>query len=217
MEHLNLLCVVIRSNIEGLGNVLRKFDDRIKEIERKNLKLQGGENIRITQTGTTVIINADPAGDSSSPVASKTCTFVFSKFDIVIPPADSNGVPSTEPTTFKVKSLGGTINGLIPDNFNNIVGFDDQTDVFVTLDAQIGSTGIETLSYNIHSDVPDIVPQYGEGLPPSEYRVLAFVVMKGNITSSLCPSLFISPEVAYLDQSTDPFVPMMTWSVTNAD
>jgi hypothetical protein len=208
---------MIRSNIDGLGPVLRKFDERIKELERAYLKeIKGGENIRITRTGRTAIINASPAGDSSAvPVSSVACDFVFQKYDSVTPPPNADGSPSSSPTTFNIRALGGTINGLLPDNYNNIGSFDSDTDAYVTLRATADTTGITTLTYESSSSVPNITPQYADGAPPSEISFFAFMCINGQITSSLCRSLNLSPEVAYLDQSSTPYKNICTWSVTN--
>lgn len=209
---------MIRSNIQGLSQVLNSFDMRIREIERKTIDVQGGENIRITQTGQTVIVNADPAGDSATaPVVSRSCAFVFQKFDIVTPQANSDGTPSDLPTTFKIRATGGTINGLLPENYDNIGSFDDQSESYVTLKATADTTGITTLRYEKSSSIPAITPQYQDGAPPSNIAFFAFMCINGRITSSLCSSLNISPEVAYLDQSSTPYKNICTWSVTNAE
>ena len=209
---------MIRSNIDGLGPVLRKFDERIRELERAYVKeIEGGENIRITRTGKTAIINADPAGDSTASTSpSVSCDFVFQKYDIVTPAPNSDGTPSSSPTTFKIKATGGTINGLLPDNYDNIGGFDSDTSVYVTLKATADTTGITTLTYESASSVPSITPQYADGAPPSEISFFAFMCINGKITSSLCRSLNLSPEVAYLDQSSTPYKNICTWSVTNS-
>lgn len=209
---------MIRSNIQGLAQVLNKFDQRIRQIERQSLDLQGGENIRITKSNGQAIINADPAGDSAVVSApSKSCAFVFQKFDIVTPPPNSDGTPSTAPTTFKVRATGGTINGLLPQNYDNIGSFDDQTDAFVTLKATTDTTGITTLEYETSSSMPAIAPQYADGAPPSNVIFFAFMCIEGKVTSSLCSSLQIKPEVAYLDQSVTPYRNICTWSVTNVE
>ena len=208
---------MIRSNIQGLSQVLNGLDQRIREMERRTYDVLGGENIRITKTGQSIIINADPAGDSSAPVVSKSCAFVFQKYDIVTPPPNSDGTPSTAPTTFKIRATGGTINGLLPDNYDSIGSFDDQTDAYVTLKATTDTTGITTLTYEKGSSIPAITPQYQDGAPPSNIEFFAFMCIEGRITSSLCSSLNISPEVAYLDQSTTPYRNICTWSVTNAE
>ena len=208
---------MIRSNIQGLGKLLQKFEDRIKNLERNSIStIEGGENIRINKAGNKAIINADPAGDSSAPVVTTQCDFVFSKFDIVVPDPDPNtGQPSTDPTTFKIKSTGGTLNGLLPANFQSIGEFDDQTDAFVTLDATVDTSGVTTLQYTKRSSIPDIEPQYSVGAPPSNLQFFAFMVIGGKITSSLCSNLFASPEVAYLDQTVQPYQNICTWNITS--
>ena len=204
---------MIRSNIEGLGSVLRKFDERIRELERKSLhRIEGGENIRVSHSGNFAIINADPAGDSGVSAPTTSCDFVFQKFDVDTPEV-SAGEESV--STFKIKATGGTINGLLPSNYDNIGDFASDTDAFVSLVATADQTGITTLQYEIGSAPPEISPQYEEGAPPSEVKMFAFMVTKGSVKSSMCRSLIMTPEVAYLDQSTSPYKNICTWNITN--
>lgn len=204
---------MIRSNIDGLGSLLRKFDDRIKELERKTLQgIDGGENVRVSYSRNRAIINANPAGDGGAVVSATSCDFVFQKFDIQTPePVADEEVDST----FKIRATGGTVNGLLPSNYDEIGDFSTGSDAFVSLLATADQTGITTLQYKIESTPPAISPQYEEGAPPSEVSMFAFMVTNGSIKSSLCRSLIMTPEVAYLDQSTSPYKNICTWNISN--
>lgn len=183
----------------------------MERLERQKIRITGGENCRVTQFGRDYVVNAMPAGDSAGTATAESCEFGFVKYDVVPPPTGT-----TDPTQFKIGATGGTLNGLLPQNFNNIGDFDSDTTAYVTLDATADSSGVTTLQYTKLDAIPDIKPQYGIGAPPSEIRFFAFMVVGGNITGSLCRNIFINPEVAYLDESTSTPRNICTWSITNS-
>lgn len=139
----------------------------------------------------------DVGGGSGS---SEVCNFLFEKFD-----ENSN--------SFKIRSLGGTINGLIPSNTLDIGTFSSNQNYFVTLVADVDVSGITALRYEVDTNLPSISPQYNNATPPPQFKIFAFMCIEGEITSSLCKSLQASPEVAYLDQSKDPYENVCTWSI----
>lgn len=199
---------MLRSNIDGLADVLNRFEDRLRVVESLEQRIIGGDNIRVNKLAGSIIINADPAGDSA-PSASEPCTFIFAKFDQSEPSSDSEDATYN----FKLKALGGTVNGLIPANYEDIGTFSSDTNYFVTLDVTTDATGITQLEYKKHTQLPAITPQYAEGLPPSDLQFFACLITEGSVTSSLCKNISLIPQVAYLDKSAEVLKTMYTWQV----
>lgn len=130
----------------------------------------------------------------------ESCNFQFEKFDV-------------NQNSFNIRSLGGTINGLIPSNVDDIGSFNNDQDYYVSLVGSVDKSGITILRYVVETSPPEIKPQYNAASPPSEFKIFAFMCISGQISSSLCKSLQITPEVAYLDQTSDPYENICTWSI----
>ena len=199
---------MFRSNIDGLADVLNRLDDRLRVVENIDERIVGGDNIRVKKLGGSIVIDADPAGDSSAPTG-ETCSFIFSSFGQAENSDDGEG-------SFKVRALGGTVNGLIPANYADIGSFSPSQTYFVTLDVNTDNTGITSVQYTTHNQLPEIKPQYAEGLPPSQIQFFACLITEGVVTSSLCRNIAMIPQVAYLDKSEEIIKTMYTWQIDDA-
>ena len=201
---------MIRSNIQGLGKLLNKFNDRIDKLERKNFEVVGGENIRVTTSGMTKIINGDPAGDSAPQESSGiTCPWRVSAEILTL----SSG------KKYKLKTDAGTINGLIPENYDDIITLDEDEEKYLYYEAVTSQGTIGSLRIKASDDVPDTQTPFTEGYLPTTIKGLVAYWKDNKVQYSwMCNNIVLSPDLAYTLDDPQNFgnkLNYYTWVETN--
>jgi len=192
---------MIKSNIKGLANVLNKFDQRLKEIEK--VKIKGGLNTTIKQTGNTLTINSEAQGEGGGGSVS-----IYYPWQIYMytEPTPEGADPQEDPVK-KIRCKGGLLNGLIPNNVDeDLISASSDANYYVYVEANFnGATIVKVeLKAVLASSAPNLEYSYNKGSPPQDFRHLIGVVSDKAVSDQyLRKNLKVRPVIAYREKTGD--------------
>lgn len=195
---------MIKSNIKGLASVLNKLATRITKLEKTAKQVVGGKGVRVRETSSSYIVNGD-AGQGDSMNTESSCSFGF----YVTSEESDDGV------NYFLRSSGGTLNGVLPLNYNLITQVFPVSQDFIYLIADTTTDGIYNVRYEKHPNIRSFTAPFGRNVPPDEFAILVAIVRNLSVKSFICENLSIAPQLVYRDESAYPPVPVYSWAHNN--
>ena len=195
------------TNIKGLDSLVGAIDAKLNHVDAKHqsLDIQGGAGILVTRMGNQYVIGLQD-NNNNSIIDTKP-------WDIVI-----NRREGTD-DTYYASTLGGTINGYLPDNWDDIADInDDDEPQYVILQCQTSYYGIEQAEIILDSIQPDTNRIYSVNSLPTEFELLIAIIAQKKITNQFYRGHLQSmPTLAYsfenLDRESD-LDHYYTWSLS---
>jgi hypothetical protein len=183
----------MNTNIQGLSNALEVLNRKIELLNRRidGINISGGDNVMVTRNGSSFVIdslNSDVAGES------EWCPWKV----VITKKTDNDGKE-----TYEASTRGGTINGLVPDNFLNFDTISKEDNKWVYWEADTDNNGISTLSIKTSEEEPETNFKFMEEAVNTTIRGLVAYIWKGQIAVQfMCDNVVARPVVAY--QINDP-------------
>jgi hypothetical protein len=169
-----------------IANAMNEIVEWVEQMPKPKI-VTAGPNILVREDDTSISIEGAPAGESGG--GTEACVFKL----ILENDGDENK---------KVTASAFTVNGLLPDNLDDIGSVSNEGTYYVVLNAGSSQSGITELSYAIEEEF-SLEPQYKENLPPTSIKILAAVIQNANYTPALCAPIFMSPAIAYTDMDAN--------------
>ena len=174
------------SNISGLSSALEAVKRKIDLLERdmKQIDVVGGGSILVSRINSKFIINS--ANDQSGDIQGSYPWYVnVEKLD------------STEDVkNFRLRTNGGMINGLLPDNFDDIEEVTDDDELYVYWEAEINGEEITNLSIKTSADKPETqLKMEEEALPTNVIGLVGFFYKGGMKYQFIKNHLDLRPEL----------------------
>ena len=159
------------SNIGGLDSALLRVERKIDLLERdvKQIDVVGGGSILVSRINSKFVINS--ANDQSGDIQGSYPWYVnVEKLD------------STEDVkNFRLRTNGGMINGLLPENFDDIEEVTDSDELYVYWEAEINGEEITNLSIKTSADKPETQLKMEEEALPTKVLGLVGFFYKGGM------------------------------------
>ena len=174
------------SNISGLSSALEAVKRKIDLLERdmKQIDVVGGGSILVSRFNSKFVINS--ANDQSGDIQGSYPWYVnVEKLD------------STEDVkNFRLRTNGGMINGLLPDNFDDIEEVTDNDELYVYWEAEINGEEITNLSIKTSADKPETqLKMEEEALPTNVIGLVGFFYKGGMKYQFIKNHLDLRPEL----------------------
>lgn len=201
----------MNTNIQGLNNALEVLNRKIELLNRRidGINISGGDNVMVTRNGTSFVIDSL----SSSDIAGNSDWCPWKVF--LTKKTDDNGNE-----TYEARTMGGTINGLVPDNFLNFDTISKDDNKWIYWEADTDNNGISTLSIKTSETEPDTNFKFMEEAVNTTIRGLIAYMREGQIVAQfLCDNIVARPIVAYQINDPDDFDILKsyyTWHVAPA-
>lgn len=152
----------MNTNIQGLNHALEALDRKIALLDRKLelLDIQGGNNVLVSRNGSSYTIDS---------IRDEASVDDYFPWRLVLEETDTEG-------SYKLSTKGGTVNGLLPDNFMDIITVTKDTTTYVYWEAEADGHGISTLTIKTSSTEPNTNIKYmEEGLPTKVLGLIGYI------------------------------------------
>lgn len=182
----------MNTNIQGLNHALEVLDRKIALLDRKLelLDIQGGNNILVSRNGSSYTIDSIRDEDSLEE---------YFPWKLVLDETDTKG-------SYKLSTKGGTVNGLLPDNFMDITTVDKDTNTYVYWEADTDGNGVSSLTIKTSASEPNTNIKFMEEGLPTKVLGLVGYIDEGNIAFQFIKNhITIAPRKAYELNDSDQF------------
>lgn len=179
------------SNIQGFSEVINNLKRKFELLEDRvnRLNIVGGDNIYVNRFGSDFIINGGAEGGT---VAGEETVCPWKVIMKKEDPFDE------EYPQWTLQTQGGMVNGLLPNNYDNIVSVNDAQDLYVYWEAVTNGAQIETLEIMTSTSVPDTQYVFQEdGLPSIAKGLVAFYFQGAIAYQYACAHMTMRPELGY--------------------
>lgn len=175
------------TNIKGLDSLVGAIDQKISHVDLKhtNLDIQGGAGILVTRLGANkYVINLN---DKS--LSSMQETYPWS---LIVNRDEEND-------SHYVSTLGGTINGYLPDNWEDIGTVSEEDELLhVVLKCNTNYNGITSATLSLEEEVPDTNRLLTLNSIPTSFDLLIGIVARLKVTNQLYKRhISARPSLAY--------------------
>lgn len=156
------------SNIEGLSTALDNINRKIELLEEKfsNLSIAGGSNSFVTRFDDDIIIESkDEAGAGGGEGLHPWMIFL----------------EDSEEGRKKISINGGLLNGILPENFEDVEDISENQSGYVYWEATTNGTFYEKCEVKFSSQKPDTKYEYVKNAFPTKVRGLIGYIYKGAV------------------------------------
>ena len=181
----------MQTNIQGFGEILENIKRKFELLEDRfnRLNIVGGDNIYVNRFGSDFIINGGAEGGAIAGEET-VCPWKVVKKEV----ASFN----PESPQWILQTQGGMVNGLLPNNYDNIITVDDTQEVYIYWEAITNGAQIESLEIKTSQSVPDTQYVFQEGgLPSTALGLVAFYHQGAIVYQYACAHMTMRPELGY--------------------